>query len=78
MTMYGIVTSAPVTVVWCSSPVSYTATIEGWFSAAALCASRRNRSWKESSRARSDRSTFTATVRCRRRSSARKTSAMPP
>ena len=28
-----------------SSPVSYTATIDGWFSEAADCASRRNRAW---------------------------------
>ena len=36
-----------------SSPVSYTATIEGWFSEAADCASRRNRAWNVWSRARS-------------------------
>ncbi len=38
ITMYG---SGPVAV--SASPVSYTATMAGWFSAAAFCASRRNR-----------------------------------
>ncbi len=41
ITMYGI--GVPVDM---SSPVSYTATIDGLFSDAADCASRRNRAWK--------------------------------
>src|SRR5215475_1831694 len=61
-----------------SSPVSYTATIEGWLSEAADCASRRNLAWKVASLARSSRSVFTATTRSRRMSRARNTSAMPP
>src|SRR6059058_3317982 len=59
MTMYG--NSSPLGP--CSSPVSYTATIAGWLSDAAFCASRRNRSWKVSSRARSLRSVLIATSR---------------
>ena len=61
-----------------SSPVSYTATMHGWLSEAADCASRRNLAWKVWSRARSSRRVFTATMRSRRMSRARYTSAMPP
>ncbi len=47
MTMYGTVPSESLV-----SPVSNTATIAGWFSEAALCASRRNRTRKAGSRAK--------------------------
>ena len=50
----------------------------GWFSPAADCASRRNRAWNVGSMARSARSCLTATGRPSRRSTARRTSAMPP
>jgi hypothetical protein len=66
MTMYGT-GALPM---W-SSPVSYTAMTDGWFSEAADCASRRNLAWKVASRARSDRNVLIATVRSRRRSRAR-------
>ncbi len=61
-----------------SSPVSYTATTDGWFSEAADWASRRNLAWNVWSLARSSRRVFTATMRSRRISRARYTSAMPP
>ncbi len=66
MTMYG--TGMPLVM---SSPVSYTATMDGWFSEAADWASRRNRAWNVWSRARSTRSVLMATVRSRRMSCAR-------
>ena len=74
MTMYGWEPLWPMT----SSPVSYTATIAGWFSEAAACASRRNRAWNDGSRARSARSTLTATSLPSRTSRPRCTSAIPP
>ncbi len=73
ITMYGV-DSSP----WCSSPVSYTATIEWWLSPATDCASRPNRSRAMSSWASSGRSSLTATVRPSRTSWAASTSAMPP
>ena len=60
------------------SPVSYTATMEEWFSSAAFFASRRKRSRKFSSRARSARIIFTATSRPSSVSDASYTSDMPP
>ncbi len=66
MTMNGTWAIAPPGSVVTSSPVSYTATMAGWFSDAAACASRRNRAWKDGSRARSDRRILIATVRPRR------------
>ena len=73
ITMYG--TGTPVDM---SSPVSYTATIDGLFSDAADCASRRKRAWKVWSLARSVRRVLMATTRSSRMSRARYTSAMPP
>ena len=60
--MYGSETTAPPDSTTCSSPVSYTETMAGWFSEAADCASRRNRAWKVASRARSVRSSLIATT----------------
>ena len=50
----------------------------GWFSRAAACASRRNRSTKLVSRANCGLSTLIATVRLSTGSNPRNTSAMPP
>ncbi len=60
ITMYGTVPIGPSV-----SPVSKTDTMTGWFRNAAFFASRRNRSRKLSSRARSARIIFTATSRPR-------------
>ena len=68
MTMYGQATSEGTS--GGISPVSYTEVIVWWFSPATACASRWNRSWKESSRARSGLSTLMATSRPSLRSEA--------
>ena len=78
ITMNGTCDTAPVSSVMMSSPVSYTATTEGWLSEAAACASRRKRAWKDGSRARSERRILMATVRPSRVSCPMCTSAMPP
>src|SRR4029453_17958883 len=52
--------------------------MDGWFRAAADCASRRNRAWNVGSLARSIRSRLIATVRPSRLSTPLRTSAMPP
>src|SRR5450755_2012082 len=73
ITMYGTGPVCPAV-----SPVSYTATIAGWFNAAALRTSRWNRARTAGSPARSARNTFTATSRPRRSSRPRYTSDTPP
>lgn len=73
ITMYGTVLGPTR-----SSPESYTATTAWWLSPATDCASRVKRALDTGSSARSARSSFTATVRPSRTSSAAKTSAMPP
>lgn len=65
ITMYGTVWP-PTT----SSPESYTATIAWWLRPATDCASRVKRALETGSSARSERSSFTATVRPSRTSSA--------
>lgn len=66
MTMYG---TGVLSIM--SSPVSYTAMIDGWLSEAADCASRRKRAWNVWSLARSERSVLMATTRSSRMSRAR-------
>ncbi len=78
MTMYGWGAGVPYGSGAVSSPVSYTETMAGWLSDAEDCASRLNRAWNDGSRARSVRSSLTATQRPSRASWADQTSAIPP